>query len=69
MAKLPTFTADQIRDLVALRKNIAASNELKQLRKKFDWLKDYRSALVGEGIEVEGVGNVSFKESLSLVVA
>lgn len=69
MKKEPEFTADQIKDLVALKKNIAASAALKTLRKKFDWLRDYKSALVGEGIEVEGVGRISFKETLSLMVA
>lgn len=68
MKKIPEFTADQIKDLAALKKNIAASAELKNLRKKFDWLKDYRSVLVGDGIEVEGVGRISYKETLSLMV-
>jgi hypothetical protein len=68
MKKEPEFTADQIKDLIALKKNIAASAELKNLRKKFDWLKDYRSALTGDGIEVDGVGKIAYKESLTLMV-
>ena len=68
MKKEPEFTADQIKDLVALKKNIAASAALRDLRKKFDWLKDYRTALAGEGIEVDGVGRIAYKESLTLMV-
>ena len=68
MKKEPEFTADQIKDLVALKKNLAASAELKNLRKKFDWLKDYRTTLTGDGIELEGVGNLSYRESLTLMV-
>ena len=65
--KIPEFTQDQIKDLVALKKTIEASSKMKALRKKFDWLKDYQSALL-EGIEVEGVGKVSYKPSYSLMV-
>ena len=67
MKKIPEFTADQIRDLAALKKNIEASQNMKALRKKFDWLKDYRSALI-DGIDVEGIGHIFFKPSYTLMV-
>lgn len=66
--KVPEFTDEQMKNLVALKKNLIASAELKALRKKLDWLKDYRSALLGEGIEIDGVGRVFYKPSYSLFV-
>ena len=65
--KLPEFTDEQIKTLVALKRNIAASAEMKALRKKCDWLKDYTPALL-EGVDVDGVGRIFYKPTYTLYV-